>query len=197
MTRRAISTVALAACAVPFPGRATNEMYAAAAAQQKTRDKLASVAAFPSSVKQQLEDERERKLRIRSSVMKSDQYIPAPPPPPPPPPALPRANWKGEYEVDGETRYTNPYAQRMAEVSKDGIVGGRYQTPALPSAPVRRDGFLSVKPNNLRCDAAGRNCKFIGPAASAYNLDNIRPDADEVPDGKILREDLELLRGGL
>ena len=57
-------------------------------------------------------------------------------------------------------KYTNAFAARLAETTQDGILGGNYKVPELPSAPVRRDGLLSVKPNNLICDSNGRNCKF-------------------------------------
>ena len=73
------------------------------------------------------------------------------------------------------------------------MAGGKYSLPSLPSAPVRRDGLLSIKPNNLRCDDEGRNCKFVDRAAG-----NAPPSPrGELPDGKLLRNDLELLKGAL
>ena len=68
---------------------------------------------------------------------------------------------------------------------------------------MRRDGYFSVKPNNLQCDANGRNCKFTGAAegtATAAGRARAPPPpaglgAKDVADGKFLREDLDLLRG--
>ena len=52
---------------------------------------------------------------------------------------------------------------------------------------------MSIKPNNLRCDDEGRNCKFVDRAAG-----NAPPSPrGELPDGKLLRNDLELLKGAL
>ena len=70
-------------------------------------------------------------------------------------------NWRGELDFeseDGKKRYSNPYAARLAEVSE----GREFKLPEAPSAPIRRDGVLSVKPQNLKCDFEGRNCKFVG-----------------------------------
>jgi hypothetical protein len=33
--------------------------------------------------------------------------------------------------------------------------------PGTPEIPIYRDGLM-VRPNNLKCDADGRNCKFDG-----------------------------------
>ena len=80
-------------------------------------------------------------------------------------------------------------APPLAQVSDEAA--SRAKLPEMPSAPVRRDGMLSVKPNNLQCDDAGRNCKFVGPTGTAA----AGRSAGGVPDGKFLREDLELLKG--
>ena len=64
-----------------------------------------------------------------------------------------------EYEGDTRERYSNPYAKRLGEVSKERP---NLLAPGQVDIPVYRDGYFSVKPNNILCDDDGRNCKFTG-----------------------------------
>ena len=96
-----------------------------------------------------------------------------------------------EYEGDTRERYSNPYAARLAEVSKQRPEF----KPGTPTVPIRRDGYFSVKPANLLCDSNGRNCKFAGPTGTPTGAPGTGLETGDVPDGKFLREDLELLRG--
>ena len=105
-------------------------------------------------------------------------------------------DWKGRYEPDddspgGAPQYTNPYAARLGELTDQAAA--RDWKPGTPTVPIRRDGYLSIKPNNMQCDANGRNCKFTGPSGSAPG--GSPRNAGDVADGKFLREDLELLKG--
>lgn len=55
-----------------------------------------------------------------------------------------------EFEGDTRERYSNPYAQRLAEKAK---TRPDLLKPGTPDVPVYRDGYLSVKPNNLQVRA--------------------------------------------
>lgn len=82
-----------------------------------------------------------------------------------------------EYEGDDRERYSNPYAQRLAEKSK---TRPDLLKPGTPEVPVYRDGYLSVKPNNLKCDEDGMNCKFSGMMPGSLKRELEKPKY-EVP----------------
>ena len=142
--------------------------------------------------------------QLRSQAKRPNKYGTFEEVAPPPPPSVTYDGFNGERgvqsftgrlapEYDGDTRerYTNPYAKRLAEKSK---LRPDLLQPGVPTVPVRRDGALSIKPNNLVCDENKRNCKFSGSMAEELRNPG-RRSAESVPDGKMLREDLELLRG--
>lgn len=71
-----------------------------------------------------------------------------------------RARSAPEFEGDTRERYSNPYAQRLAEKAK---TRPDFFKPGAVDLPIVRDGYLSVKPNTLACDDDKRNCAFTGP----------------------------------
>ena len=88
-------------------------------------------------------------------------------PPPPKTEEIPRpANWRGEleprFEGDTEVRYSNPSAARLGELSQQAAAraDAGYYKPGVVNTNIRRDGYVSIKPNNLLCDSNGRNVRF-------------------------------------
>ena len=190
LVRRAACAALAAACfTVPHAGRPV-----AWAADPIGSLQSGSQAAFDAiaKAKQQADADAARAQQIRDSAAKPDAYgkFGARPEAPVQTPRV--INFRGQLEPESEddatARYSNPYAARLAYISEEAA--RKRKAPEMPTAPVRRDGFLSVKPNNMACDANGRNCKFVGPTGTVAPS----PLEDEVPAGKFLREDLEMLK---
>jgi len=120
-----------------------------------------------------MEEDKALDEKLRSEALQPNSFGRLAPEPPPPPPPYVTKGFNGqrgmdytgrlapEYEGDTRERYSNPYARRLGEVSKQRP---DLLKPGTPEFNLRRDGYLSVKPANLACDEGGRNCKFSGAA---------------------------------
>ena len=120
----------------------------------------------------QIEEERAEDERLRSEALRPNRYGKLTEEPERAPLKYEAPGYNGqrgvasftgrlapEYEGDTRVRYSNPYAKRLGDVASQRP---ELIAPGTPSMPVYRDGYLSVKPNNLQCDADKRNCKFSG-----------------------------------
>lgn len=109
--------------------------------------------------RQRVEEEQAANERRRSAALKPNRYgtlstLPDTPPAPPSPRVMDlTGRLAPEFEGDTRVRYSNPRAERLAEVA---ATRPDFRVPDLPSAPIRRDGLLSIKPANLLCDDDGR-----------------------------------------
>ena len=120
----------------------------------------------------QIEEERAEEERLRAEALKPNRYGKLTPEPEMAPLKYTEPGYNGqrgvasftgrlapEYAGDTRVRYTNPYAKRLGDVAAQRP---ELIAPQAPNVPVYRDGYLSVKPNNLQCDEEKRNCKFSG-----------------------------------
>ena len=147
-------------------------------------------------------------MRLREQAVQPNKYGRFETLPPPSPPPVTFDGFNGErgmdftgrlapeYEGDTRERYSNPSAARLAQASQEAAARRQQATPMSTDTNIRRTGYFSVQPANMQCDANGRNCKFTGAAGGAATSGATTRGGD-VPDGKFLREDLELLKRGL
>ena len=153
-------------------------------------------------LKQQAAESEARKQKILEEASTPNEFGKLTPAPAPTEQSPLVVNLRGELEPrpgeDPEApgykpRYSNPSAARLAQVSQEA--GERYKkAPTAPNTNIVRSGYLSVRPSNMQCDANGRNCKFSGPVGTSAAGSTAPGD---VADGKFLRSDLEMLKGGL
>ena len=146
--------------------------------------------------KQAAQEEQERTQALRERALKPNSVGTLGAEPVRAPQSRRVINLRGQLEPESEDdtvkTYSNKYAARIAEINEESSRKARLPDMSN-SVPVRRDGLLSIKPNNMQCDATGRNCKFVGAAGAVAPTSS----PDDVPAGKFLREDLELLKAGL
>ena len=165
VSRRAAVAAALAACCSVPRGPAFAEI----------RIPEIPTVDIPSikEIEERIEADRAKDAAMRDAAIKPNRFGKLEPEPEAAPRKLETDGFNGqrgmdalgrlapEYEGDTRERYSNPYARRLGEVAKEA--GKRDMlTPGKVDIPVYRDGYFSVKPNNIFCDDDGRNCKFKG-----------------------------------
>lgn len=158
--RRAVLSAALAACcSVRLPALALD-------APIKSID-----AGTVDRIKDRIEADRALDAQLREQAVKPNRFGRLEAEPEAAPRKFETDGFNGQRGVDsfgrlapefeGDTRelYSNPYAQRLAEKAK---TRPDLLAPGKVDIPVYRDGYFSIKPNNILCDDDGRNCKFNG-----------------------------------